>query len=602
MQSPSRSQADAWSELVNASDVASFCDAWIRILARRIDGLRSALLLAADENGVYRPFARWPAEADIAGLEQIARETLDSHELVVRSFPEQGLTRIGYPVEAQGLLLGAVIIEGSKLDGDVGILATRELHWASGWLHGALRASTTQAQSGSAQAGRLVLEALRALHGTERTFDTALALANFVAQQFSASRVAVGLERGQRIVLNAISSTAWFERRSKEVEDIENALEEATEQRRTIAWPAVPGASTGVSTALARVLGESSAGCVIVLPGNSALGIGAMLVERARALPLSQEEVLALEQIARWSGPVLALCVHNDRWLAGKLAHLWQKWRLRMQDQRRPAFRLAIGAAFLALVVITLLPVERKITADAVIEGGREQVLASPFEGFIGSAQVRAGQVVRKGDILAELDTRELALEAQKNASALAQNERRYVDAMTKRDRTAAGVAVAAMDEAQARLKLSQFRLQRATIRADTDAMVIAGDLSQQLGAPVKQGQTLFRLAPLGDFRVILKVDERDVAYVREAQIGKLLLAGESARELPFRVVNIAGAEASDGLNYFRVEAKIDGVAGLIRPGMEGIGKIHTGKGVLVQIWTRKAVQWAQLQLFRLMP
>jgi multidrug efflux pump subunit AcrA (membrane-fusion protein) len=599
MQALPRSQTDAWSALVNAPDVASFCSAWIQILAGRIDGLRSALLLASDESGVFRPFASWPAEIDTTGLEQVARETLDSGELIVRASPEQGVSRIGYPVESQGILLGAVIIEGTRLNGDLGVHATRELHWASGWLHGILQRATP---SESAQAGRVVLEALRALHGTERTFDTALALANYVAQHFSASRVAIGLERGQRIALTAISSTAWFERRSKEVDDIESALDEAVEQRRSIVLPALPGGTNGVSAALARVLGESSAGCVVVLPGSLALGIGAMLVERARQLPLSQGEVLAIEQLARWTGPVLALCVHNDRWLAGKPAQLWQSLRLRMQDKRRPAFKLGVALAALAVVAVTLLPVERNITADAVIEGAREQVLASPFEGYVGSAYVRAGQVVRAGETLAELDTHELKLEAQKSESALAQNERRYVDAMAKRDRTAAGVAVAAMDEAQARLKLSRFRLQRATIRADTDAMVIAGDLSQQLGAPVRQGQTLFRLAPLGDFRVILKVDERDVKYVRESQVGRLVLAGDSSRELPFQVVNIAGAEASNGLNYFRVEARIDGVADHLRPGMEGVGKIHTGKGVLVQIWTRRAVQWAQLQLFRMLP
>ena len=127
---------------------------------------------------------------------------------------------------------------------------------------------------------------------------------------------------------------------------------------------------------------------------------------------------------------------------------------------------------------------------------------------------------------------------------------------------------------------------------APFDALVIQGDLTQQVGSPVKQGQVLFRLAPLGDYRVILKVDERDVLLVRDSERGSLVLAGETSQKLKFTVYNIAGAEAANGLNYFRVEARIDGDAAALRPGMEGVGKIVTGEAPLLKSWTRRARQW----------
>ena len=182
------------------------------------------------------------------------------------------------------------------------------------------------------------------------------------------------------------------------------------------------------------------------------------------------------------------------------------------------------------------------------------------------------------------------------------QQERRFVDAMAKRDRSSAGIALAAMDEADAQLGLTRYRLANAQIRADIDALVIAGDLSQQIGAPLKQGQVLFRLAPLNEYRVILKVDERDVLQIREKQRGDLVLAGSANEVMRFEVQNIAAAEAADGRNRFRVEARVLGTPSPLRPGMEGVGKIETDQAPLISVWTRSAVQWARLAWFQFWP
>ena len=51
------------------------------------------------------------------------------------------------------------------------------------------------------------------------------------------------------------------------------------------------------------------------------------------------------------------------------------------------------------------------------------------------------------------------------------------------------------------------------------DGIVIKGDLSQNLGAPVQRGEVLMVLAPNDSFRLILEVDEADIAAVRPGQV-----------------------------------------------------------------------------------
>ena len=55
--------------------------------------------------------------------------------------------------------------------------------------------------------------------------------------------------------------------------------------------------------------------------------------------------------------------------------------------------------------------------------------------------------------------------------------------------------------------------------------MVVSGDLTQSLGAPVERGTVLYEVAPMSAFRVILKVDERDMADVAAGQRGNILLS-----------------------------------------------------------------------------
>lgn len=609
---------DAWAEFVGAPDAAGFHRAWLQLLMDRLAGVQRALLLLPDGAGVFRPVAWWPADADpsdlASDLAEVAQRTVAGRELVLEPQPAHRRCLVGFPIELHEVLAAALVLDTLPLADVQRALLLREVHWASAWLHLAMLPPPSDpsdpsggpAANVSAQAGRKVLEALRSLQGQPDRFSACLALANHLAQDQAGARVCIGLHRGPHTELVAISGTAWFERRSAEVRGLENALEEAVDQRRSTLWPQSQGQGEGrglaVNTALGQALGPQRAGVVVVLAGAQAFGAGALLVERSAALPFSADECLQLEQIARWAGPVLELSAESERWLAGRPARLWRGFALRWRDPRRPALRWGLGLGGLALLALGLVPVPHRISADAAIEGRRELAVTAPFEGYIGQALVKAGDAVRAGTVLAVMDSRDLLVESGRREAAAQQQERKLVDAMSKRDRSGAGMARAALDEAQAHLALVHYRLARAEIRAEVDGTVIAGDLSQQIGAPVKQGQVLFRLAPQGEHRAVLKIDERDVRRVQPGQTGVMLLAGATDRRLDLRLGTVGAAEAGDGANRFRVEAELLEAPALLRPGMEGVAKVEVGRLPLLLAWTLPALEWARLAWFKLWP
>ena len=122
------------------------------------------------------------------------------------------------------------------------------------------------------------------------------------------------------------------------------------------------------------------------------------------------------------------------------------------------------------------------------------------------------------------------------------------------------------------------------------------------LGAPVERGQVLFELAPLDSYRIVLQVDEDDIADVSPGQRGHLALAAMPSERFPFvveKVIEIAQSE--DGRNIFRVEARLEGASSSLRPGMKGVGKIAVERRKLWWVWSHNLVDrlglwvWARL-------
>lgn len=595
---------EAWAALVGSTGTQRFCAAWLAILAGRIDDLHGAVLLTAGEGGVFGPLVAWPEGADLSPHATAAQQCLDSRELVEQPAPATGGGVIAYPIECEERLLGALVLSIKTWTPAARLGAVREVHWASSWLQLTLAPHVQAAPAGdtAALAGRQVLEAVRSLHGHTQLADATLALANHLALGLSATRVAVGLEHRGSVKLRALSGFPGFDRRSREVGAIEDAMEEAIEQRRSVVQPPLPGQPPVLSVALAASLGSGRSGAVVVLSGSTALGPGAIWIERRDDLPLSATELLLVEQMARWAGPQLELAALNSRWFAGRPAHLMALLRRRLQDRRRPALAVGLGLLGVVLLALVVVPVERRVTADAVVEGGRELAITAPYDGYVSKSLARAGQRVPAGAPLAELDQRDLLLERDRQGQAQLQQERRYIESLARREPAKSGIALAAMREAAAELALTEQRLGRSVLTAEAESVVIQGDLSNEIGSPVKRGQVLFKLSPVDRFRLVLKVDERDVLEVQPGQQGVVVLAGATDQGLRFRVVQVADAQSAEGLNYFRVEAQLLDPAKQLRPGMEGVGKIRTGETSTLGAWSRRTVQWLQLAWFRWWP
>ncbi|MEO1161793.1 MAG: HlyD family efflux transporter periplasmic adaptor subunit, partial [Pseudomonadota bacterium] len=155
----------------------------------------------------------------------------------------------------------------------------------------------------------------------------------------------------------------------------------------------------------------------------------------------------------------------------------------------------------------------------------------------------------------------------------------------------------------EAQLELVEVQLARARIVAPIDGVVVSGDLTQLIGAPRSKGDELFNLATAEGYRIVLKVDERDIAAVSPGQKGSLILTAMPERQFDFEISRLTSVlEVADGRNFYRVEGKLKENATQFRAGLEGYARIVVGQKSVLSIWTEDVTRWVKLKFWAWRP
>ncbi len=598
---PDVQAADAWQMLAQAGTSDSFHAAWLEVLCRALADARAGLVLLAQDDGSFAPVAALPAARDLSYLSEIATEALRQREGVVRH-DELGHARLAYPLLANEQLHGAVVLDLGAASAATLERALRLTHWGAGWLVDLLHQQALQRQQGRNAQGRFLLDTLLALMGEPSLREAGLSLVNRIGREFDCHQVQLGVAQRKTLKVLAVSHAAWFEERAGIVNLATQAMHEAFDQRQRIVWPAQATDGLEVSSAHRRYADEAGSAALCSLPLIAPGAVAAVLMlERDR--PFSAEELDYLDTLALGLAPALEMKREADQGAAARLARTSRRALGLATDSSHPAWKLGLGLAVALLVLLAVIPAPFRISSQALVEGAIQRAAVAPFEGYLREAPARAGDRVKAGQVLAMLDDKDLRLEKVRWESELEVALQKEREGMAKGNRVDQSLAAAQANQARAQLDLVLGKLERVNVAAPFDAVIVSGDLSQQLGSPLEQGKVLFELAPLDAWRVILKVDERDIGHVKAGAAGELVLSSLPGSAWPFVVKKLTPiAVAEGGRNYFRVEAELGDAAPKLSPNMEGVAKVDAGRASLLWMWTRPLVDWIRLTWWKLMP
>ncbi len=573
-----------------------------------LTGARGGLTAVRSDDGSWRQVAFWPAGGvGESGLRRAAAGVAD--RIVGQGVLACDLALDGF--RGEGLLLGVRLPQEEGVPEAVlvlhreGRLREPELgHQLNLLRHSVTIVSVfrcrSRLQEVAGEAGRFgaVLDLLAVLRGERRFVAGAMRFCNELAGRYSCDRVSLGWLKGDYVRLIAVSHAENFEKRMEAVRRMETAMEEALDQDEEILWPAPPDAGTVTREheALAR---EQGARYVVSVPvRKDGEPVGVFTCERSS--PFSVMDLGFMRLIADQAGPLLSDLQERDGWFG---LRWWRSVKTRLgqlMEPRHVGLKLVAILSVVALAVFFFLPVPFRVQSSFILKADKAVYVPAPFDGYLAEVLTQPGDTVEAGSLLLRLDTRELLLE---EASAQADHDRFRREAEKARAENqlaAMRIASAQADQAKVRLDLARHRIERAAIEAPFPGVVVEGDLRERIGAPLRQGDLLLRVASLEELSIQIEIDQRDVQEVRTGTKVLLGFAGRPHERVPAILERIEPqAQVRDGKNLFIAHCQLlSAPEPWMRPGMTGVSKIEAGRRSAAWIVSRRTIDFLRMNLW----
>ncbi|WP_286238540.1 HlyD family efflux transporter periplasmic adaptor subunit [Neptuniibacter halophilus] len=593
----------SWSKLTSTTSREAYVNTWLGLQCQLIDGVHLAVVAMGEpEQGPYTPIAHWPRDSEASfDMTVVAELAMSERKGSVRAGKSSNQhTSIAYPLLVDEQLCGVVALEITERDQRQLSQVMRQLQWGSAWLESLVRQTTLTSKSRLALALEMVAVSLE----SKKFQAAATAFVTEMTACMDCEWVGIGFLRGQHVQLSAFSHSAEFEEKNNLMRLIARAMDEALDQQALLVYPAIEEATPRALKAHEDLARQDNLGHVCTIPmGSEGDPIGSLTLARAKGQPFTEEELDFCRYVALLVGPVLDARRRDDRWIGSKLWDSVTDAMPLLVGGGHTGLKLIISSLLLLTLFLSVADGEYRVSADATLEGSIQRAITAKFTGYISHSNVRAGDVVTKDDLLFAMEDKDLKLERVKWNNQKEQRQREYLEALANGDRARMRILRAQKDQADSQIALIDSQLERTEVLAPFDGVIVSGDLSQMLGAPVERGEVLFELAPLNSYRVVLKVDEREYSQIEKGQSGALKLASMPNQLIDMVIVKKTPvAIAEDGRNYFRVEAYIDGNIEQLRPGMEGVGKVNIDRRKLIWIWTHELTEWVRFTFWSWWP
>ncbi len=600
-----------WINLADSSNRQQYFESWLAIICASIPSALCASVLV-NHHGTLSLDAVFPENASSISTElrSLCNDALTERRALVAD-PENagsdGLstsTFIAYPLVLDEGVAVVVAMEVGVTDDASLSNVLQLLQLGSAWLELLFRREESVVDDGLVDQALGTLGLLTRISDHKEAADAAAELVTSLATALGCERVILGTREGNIVKVIAISNSGQFGRKMNLVRLCEQAMLESIDQQVGIRVPNETGNLGQVVIRHQALLDAFKSSSVMSVPFNhDKKWAGAILLERNNEIPFSAEEFDLIETTISVAGGLIidkqraersVVSVFKDRFLK------FSKNTLRIAYPVRTLVALGIIAA---LVFGFLVEGQFSVKGNASLEGLIERSVVAPFDGYIEVSRKRVGDEVDENELLGQMDLSQFQLELIELSSKKAQAQSQIRESQAVGNRAQVNILQTQVAQVDAQIALLNKQIERTSLVAPYDGYIVRGDLSRELGAAVSRGDVLFVIAPLKQYRVVMQISEKEIAYVKEGQSAQLILSAFPSEVISLAVNKITPvANAAEGLNAFRVEAEITDETQQLRPGMRGVVRIDGGKQKWIWIWTREFVDWLRVTFWRWMP
>ncbi len=443
------------------------------------------------------------------------------------------------------------------------------------------------------------LDFMTLLNSEEKYLAAAMTFCNELSSRFRCSRVSLGWLNNNYVRVQAVSHMEQFEKKMDAVQSLETSMEESFDQDEEIVFPPHPGALY-VSRQHEQFSREYGVEHIVSLPMRvNDIPEGVLTCEREDE-PFTEFEINGIRLFCDQASRRLQDLKKRDKWFGARFAD-YTRDKLSVLLGVEHTFYKCLGIlATILLFVLLFGKMDYKVEASFILKTDDVAYLPAPFDGYIQKVHIQPGDDVNENQLLLTLDTQELILE---ESSAIADRTRYSREAEKYRAKNSLAemkIATALQTQSQAKLELIRYHLSNAEIRAAFSGIIVEGDLKEMLGAPVRKGDVLFKVARIDKMYAELDLNERDVHEISNASIGKLAFVSMPESKFPISVdvIEPVAVAAEEG-NIFKIRCSFpEEIQNWWRPGMSGVAKVSVGKRNILWIISHRTIDFLRLLLW----
>jgi multidrug resistance efflux pump len=426
-----------------------------------------------------------------------------------------------------------------------------------------------------------------------------LSLVNGLTAQWQLLHASLGWVSYGQIKVVAISHLDRFERNASDTQRIAAALIPAVILGQEVWWSADESHDdTDALTILAQNLGTNS---IALVPIPDAQGISQavlLLAFAGDAKPRNLDTLqLALELIQPRLSDLYAQSLSIQR---RTLQHLRNATE-RLFGPEHALLKLSSILFILLALYLTFGTWYYRVDASAQFNTDATRLISAQFDGRIDQVYATAGDFVEADSLLFSLDTRELLqqrneLSAEITKTSTEMNKFRADGLLAETE-----IANSRLEQVNAKADRIDSYLAQAVSTAPFDGVIVEGEKKDLIGAPVKKGDRIFRIAKVEGLFVTLMVSEKEMRHIHPQAYGEIALLSQPSYNIPIRVnsvIPVAQVKGQEG-NQFMIKADLlEEPQAWWRPGMTGLARIDVGDKNVAWVLTHRVVDRLRLLLW----
>ena len=240
---------------------------------------------------------------------------------------------------------------------------------------------------------------------------------------------------------------------------------------------------------------------------------------------------------------------------------------------------LMIPLGIIGICLLMLVPITYRVRCNCITEPVSRRYAVAPFDGLITSGYVEPGDLVKQGEVLAEIDGRtirwELSGVVAEKMTSLRQREMELVEENIPK----LFLAELENERLAAQESILKFKKENLQIRSPIEGVVLSGSLERSEASSVETGQVLFEVGPIDAFKVQIEIPADEIAQVQIGHPVKIWIEGNEETPLEAEIETMhPRSMIREAQNVFIAELKFDNIEDRFRPGMKGSVRIDCEK------------------------